>query len=200
MNHNNKMPEENYRDIAWKYFKLHANQRITLFRFYIIFFSLFSVVIGHLISEFHFAPVHQELIVILLSVVFLLITIIFWCIDNRNRYLIHNAEDYFVKYETKFTTDGQDNRFIDQINKAAIFTIEENDKKNGKCNFRHTIFFRIIYFIGIILSIIFISFSVYSIYHHNDNIYYQIKILKTQDNIPEGNFKVQEKNLSNVAN
>ena len=201
MNHNNKnnkRSEEDYRIITWNYFKLHANQRIQLFRFYIIFFSLFSVVIGHLISEFHFVSSYQELIVILLSLAFLLITVIFWFIDNRNRYLIHNAEAYFVCYEKKFENDNQNNRFKDVINKAAIFTLEETDKQNGKCNFRHTILFRMIYAIGILLSIIFISFGLYSICHHEDNIYYQIKILKSQDNIQEGNLKVQEKKPSEL--
>lgn len=160
--------EEDYRQIAWNYFKLHANQRIVLFRFYVVFFSLFALVIGHLISEFHFASIYQEWIAIVLSLMFFLITIIFWCLDSRNRYLIHNAEDYFVKYELIFM-DKKPNRFVDEINTAKIFTKEKNDTRDGKCPIRHRFCFKIIFSIGLMLSVIFIGFSVLSIYNRENN-------------------------------
>jgi hypothetical protein len=187
--------EERYRRTVWNYFKLHANQRIILFRFYIIFFSLFAIVIGHLISEFHFVSIYQEFIVIVLSIVFILVTVIFWLLDNRNRYFIHNAEAYFKKYEEKFINDpaASTNRFIDIENKASIFTQENNDSRDGKCTFRHTACFRFIYLIGIGLSVIFVFFSCYSICHHEDNVYYQIKMI-TGNNLENKDYLMKDKN------
>ena len=175
---NSNKKEEEYQGIAWKYFKLHANQRITLFRFYIIFFSLFAIVIGHLISEFHFESIYQEGIVIILSIVFMLITIIFWLLDERNRYFIKNSEEYFESYEKNFTGCNENeksyNRFLKIINTAALFTREKKDECNY--TFRHTPLFRCIYGISALLALVFICFAVYSICHHKDNVYHQIKI------------------------
>lgn len=76
------------RDYAWKYFELHASQRLTTFHYYIV---IATIVATGLFSSFHKdfkVPVLGALSGLLLA----LLSFVFWKLDQRNRTLIKNAE------------------------------------------------------------------------------------------------------------
>lgn len=59
--------DSNDKNFAWEYFELHANQRISLFRFYILIFSLYISTKGYLIMQFDKSSCSEEIIAIFLS-------------------------------------------------------------------------------------------------------------------------------------
>lgn len=140
--------------------------------------------VGHLISEFHFDSIYHELVVIVLSIFFILITIVFWHLDKRNRDLIHNAEAYFVHYEKSFNDPkrtANKNPFVKEgVNAAMIFTKERNDA-NGTKNFcGHTCWFERIFMLGFFLAFVFIVFATCSLCHHKDDVSHQIEIVNLE--------------------
>lgn len=143
---------------AWKYFELHANQRIVLFRFYIIFLTLFATGIVFLIIRFPSKSTLHEWSAIGLSVAFVIVTIVFWLLDARNRRLIKFSEEALIKLENEYFYKEQDN--------IKIFKREKKDCYNNCVIFRHTICFRIIYFLACVMAIGFIAFSAYSMSYY----------------------------------
>jgi len=83
----------------WKYFEFHANQRITLFKYYIIFISAYFYGTGYLVINFPSNSDIHEIALIGISVFIIIVTCIFRRLDNRNRQLVKYAEDYIVDYE-----------------------------------------------------------------------------------------------------
>ncbi len=153
-------------DHAWKYFELHANQRITLFRFYIIFLSLFTTGMIFLIIRFPLESIVHECSAIFISLFFIAATIIFWFLDTRNKNLIHHAEEALRKLEDnhfyKCDKDTKaDNLQCKEINKFALFNIENTKTKENCDLLRHTFCFRAIYTLAIIMACCFIGFSLY---------------------------------------
>ncbi len=78
---------------AWDYFALHATQRISLFGKYIVIFVLFVSSSGFLVTRFSYRPMIDEISEIILCLIFLILTFIFYKIDYRNRSFIKLAEN-----------------------------------------------------------------------------------------------------------
>lgn len=151
-----------YIEYIWKYFELHANQRIALFRFYVIFFTLFSYAIAHIIVA-HGSRISSYVVatlICILSVLFLFITFIFWKLDSRNRTLVHYAEDFFEKYENKFKSEDNDPFRLNSLSAIQVFTRERSDTKNGKSICRHTFCFKCIFILGGALAVIFFLLAI----------------------------------------
>lgn len=154
-----KFKTDGYRKYIWKYFKLHANQRIALFRFYVVFFSLFAYAIAHLIIA-HYPPKKIDLAAILiLSVFFMLITYIFSKLDERNKNLLHNAEDFFEKYEARFNDGNDDPYQLDSLKATQVFSREKQASQKDQSGWRHTKCFRWIFIAGGLMSSIFLIYS-----------------------------------------
>lgn len=146
--------EENERVLwakhAWRYFELHANQRISLIKYYIGIYSLYITASGYIL--FHDTDVSDgdKSIVLLLSVFIIVITMVFYCLDQRNRDLIHFAEDSLKDYEKEIGFKKPHN----------IFTIEDSDaKKNYK--FRHTHCFNSLFIIGAVTALVLMTRAFY---------------------------------------
>lgn len=108
---------------AWRYFELHANQRIALFRYYAIFFTLYVTGVGYLSLKIHTTGFHALFYASCISAVFALITLIFWLLDDRNRFLIKIAENALMSLEKKF----------DNCEEIKIFTLEYKASKKQLC-------------------------------------------------------------------
>ncbi len=123
---------------GWRYFELHANQRISLFRYYIIFFSLYVTGVGFLLIKSSNLPCKTENeFITIASIIFILITIIFWLLDCRNRKLIHIAEASLRKFED-----------VHSLNLSfKIFTKEK--KVSSNTWIRHTCCFSALFIIAI---------------------------------------------------
>lgn len=145
----------------WSYFELHANQRITLFRYYTIILGLFITSAGVVLIRYHQQPSMEEIIGFVLSVVFLIITISFFLLDRRNRQLIHYAE----KALRNFEKDCVKKEIFSE--KSCVFTEEDDDKKNGKSCLGHTKCFSIIYSISCIVAVLLLLFSTWSSGHYS---------------------------------
>jgi len=85
----------------WKYFEFHANQRITLFKYYIIFISAYFYGTGYLVINFPNNSDIHEMALMAMSLFFMFITCFFKRLDYRNRQLIRYAEKGIKKNEEK---------------------------------------------------------------------------------------------------
>lgn len=96
------MSEKDMRDHVWAYFQLHAAQRLTTFNFYI---ALSTVVTTGL-----FATLHKDFKVPALSVVLSILLIafsyLFWKLDQRNRNFIKNSESALIALEASVSIEG----------------------------------------------------------------------------------------------
>jgi len=135
-----------FMDYIWKYFEIHANQRIMLFKFYIGFCGLFISAIGYLLTKFHSGNSNETvllLILLILSVFLIVITHIFRGLDKRNKDLIEYAEDSLKHLEEKIPSNINIISSMDiDINEIKIFTKEKNKaNKDGHSFIGHTKYF-----------------------------------------------------------
>lgn len=152
----NQCKIELQRKHLWDYFELHANQRITLFRYYTIILALFVTSAGVVLIRYHQQPTLDEAVGIVLSIVFLILTLSFYLIDRRNRQLIHYAETAMRELENECV----DKNFFNK--EFCIFTIENRDTENGNNHFGHTHCFKMIYWTSAVAAISLLLFSVFS--------------------------------------
>ena len=75
------------RDYAWKYFSLHAAQRLTTFNFYV---TISTLIIGAAVTLRKEHVAFRELLP--LAVLLAFVSVIFWGLDQRNRQLVKNGE------------------------------------------------------------------------------------------------------------
>lgn len=87
---------------AWNYFQLHAQQRMTVFNFYLVITGLIAAGLGACISQGDKLAPMQGVLGIFLS----FITFIFWKLDQRVSFLIKRAEDSIASLETALETEA----------------------------------------------------------------------------------------------
>lgn len=80
-------------ELPWKYFQLHAGQRISTFHFYIVLTGLTLNATSSAIEK------NNTLIALLLSAVIIVISYIFARLDIRTRSLIKHAEEIIKNIE-----------------------------------------------------------------------------------------------------
>jgi len=79
---------QEYREYAWKYFELHADQRLKAFHFFIIFATL---LIGAFATLLQRSGLQLAYVLLPLSLMFL--SFVFWKLEERTRMLVKNGED-----------------------------------------------------------------------------------------------------------
>src|ERR1039457_3033563 len=105
-------------DYAWKYFNLHANQRLAVFNFYIFISAL--IITGYLTM---IKTEGVTLIGAVFSVLLMFISFVFWKLDLRSKQILKNAEAALKYLENKTALkDVNGNPHI-----LKIFTYEEFD-------------------------------------------------------------------------
>ncbi len=87
-----------YRQYVWDYFHYHASQRLTTFNFYIIICSLMATAYFTALKDVRTAHLG-----IVLGLLILLLSFIFWKLDIRNRQMIENAEEALKCIESENT-------------------------------------------------------------------------------------------------
>lgn len=137
---------------AWRYFELHANQRIALFRFYIIFSTLFATGLCYLFIRFPYDRIIHELLIIAISIMFIILTNIFSRLDKRNCELIHFSEDALKILESE----------VPFYSKLKIFTEEESSKQMS-----HRQCFTIIYGVSYGFAIFSIIAAIFSVFYYS---------------------------------
>ena len=138
------MNDNEIREQAWKYFELHAKQRMTLFNFYITISTALIAGIGVLLN-FKEIPI---LLIITLGVLMVIFSLVFWLLDSRTRFFIHLAEKVIREIEIDYSKDSY-----------KILTIEEKESNKLSMIFRYTIALRIVFILFMILGIISILYT-----------------------------------------
>src|SRR6266853_2054763 len=80
--------DETFREYAWNYFALHAEQRLKAFHFFII---LATTILGGFLLLFRYGQSHKWTAV--LGILLALLSFVFWKLDVRTRTLVKNGED-----------------------------------------------------------------------------------------------------------
>lgn len=96
---------------------MHAQQRISLFNFFVVFSSLATTA---LVGTFH-EKTRAHVVGVGLGVLLIFISFIFWMLDERVRFLIKHAEHALKWIETKYEPDDCGGR----SDVLRLFTCEE---------------------------------------------------------------------------
>ncbi|MGJ0298450.1 hypothetical protein NG744_05765 [Aliarcobacter cryaerophilus] len=125
--------------LVWEYFKLHAEQRLKTFHFYIIIITL---LVG---SALTILKDKEYTFFIFIGILMSFFSFIFWRLDIRNKELINMAEEEIITLEKEFD--------------AKVFTKDKEKVNNKKLNlgfsFNFNLVFLLFNFIG--YSMVFIT-------------------------------------------
>ena len=106
--------KENIRNYIWKYFQLHAGQRLTTFNFYLVISTLFT-------SGYFIAFKDIPILSLFLSFILIALSFIFWKLDSRNKQLIRNAENGLKEIEKQDNLEVK----INDIHILNVFSYEQ---------------------------------------------------------------------------
>ena len=108
---------------SWQYFELHANQRMSVFNFYLIFVGLLT---GGLAKVFEKDFALPELGMVFGFLLFL-VSVVFWRMDNRTSSLIKYAENALRQWESSIPDHD-----LSGFEGARIFSLEEIETERKK--------------------------------------------------------------------
>lgn len=91
----------NASDHAWRYFELHAGQRMTVFNFFTVLTGLIAAGIAASIQ----GSLRFAIVGLVLGGVMVLLAFVFWKLDQRVSFLIKRAEDAQALAERHFLPD-----------------------------------------------------------------------------------------------
>ncbi len=134
--------EETVYQMTWQHFSTHANQRIQYINFYTVFIAaLFALVI---------ACIEQKLFLWggLTAIFTLILTILFWQLDARNRDLVKHSEHILQIIEDRFTFS--ENK--DYIQKVKL--VSNDSKTRRPLILTHTKTFHILFIIVILTTVL----------------------------------------------
>jgi hypothetical protein len=80
---------------AWRYFELHANQRMSVFNFFLALSGVVSAGLAALVQE----DPHSSFLGVLLGLLLILVSFVFWKLDQRVSFLIKHAESALSELE-----------------------------------------------------------------------------------------------------
>lgn len=86
---------------AWKYFELHSNQRTTLFNYFLFIMAGLGAALGAIFQ----ASNKLSYIGVFISIFIVLVSIIFWKLDDRTSFLIKQSEQVFQRLERNSSVD-----------------------------------------------------------------------------------------------
>lgn len=105
-------------EYAWNYFQLHAGQRMSLFNFFVVISALLTGGLATSMSNDN--EFEHALIGILLGSGLMIVSFVFWKLDQRVRYLIKHAETTLKRIERCLLPEDES-----QDNSSALFSAEE---------------------------------------------------------------------------
>lgn len=120
--------EEHLRKQAWDYFQVHSAQRLTTFNFYL---GLSTATTAAVFLTFQ-RDYRMPSVGIILSLLLVFFSFVFWKLDGRNRELIKLSEEALKFFEEKSNLPDEDG----QPHKAKLFSrearITEDREKAGE--------------------------------------------------------------------
>jgi hypothetical protein len=121
--------------VIWNHFQVHAGQRMTIFNFYIVFSSLLS---GAVLTALQ-APSKHDFTLSILGLGLVVISFVFWRLDERNRLLIHCSEDALKALEADAWKSHSSAREL------RVFTNSDQLTQNKKWHLKYSTCFRIVF-------------------------------------------------------
>ena len=107
---------------AWKYFELHSNQRITLFNYFLFIMAGLGAAVGIVLQ----ASNKFSYVGVFISIFIIIVSIVFWKLDQRTSFLIKQSEQVFKKLERNSSIDigifCNEDANLERANKDKIFT------------------------------------------------------------------------------
>ncbi|MDH2518611.1 MULTISPECIES: hypothetical protein [Acinetobacter calcoaceticus/baumannii complex] len=97
----NRINSEQAVEHAWKYFELHSNQRITMFNYFLFIIAGLGTSIGVILQT----SKNLSYVGIFLSILSIIVSIIFWKLDQRTSFLIKQSEAVFKRLERNSPID-----------------------------------------------------------------------------------------------
>lgn len=147
--------EDSAREYAWKWFEYHANQRQSVFRFYIVIVGASSAVYVAFMSSDELRP-----LVFLLGIPFSILSFLFWRLDVRGAALVKLSEYYLEKEEVRLEK-------ILGAPEICLINLSNQKKNDGYflrfvCSFTQV--YRVIFMLGLLsgLSLFFLTPKVQS--------------------------------------
>ncbi|MGE0567310.1 MAG: hypothetical protein AB7O73_05120 [Bacteroidia bacterium] len=116
---NSSITDKEALDIAWKYFQQHAQQRYTYLNYFVVFSAFLTT---GLVTTFQ-PDFRAHYIGIGLSIMQIFVAIIFWKIDQRNKFLTKHSENAIKEFESKYTFSA------DYSDAIKIFSTEDSLSK-----------------------------------------------------------------------
>ncbi len=111
--------EENWQQV-WNHFQLHATQRMSTFNFFIIISALVTTaLVATYQKDFEFTIARY-----ILSSSLIVVSIIFWKLDQRVQYFIHHAEEVLIEVETQMVNQATDYEY------CPVFKLEAKSTNN----------------------------------------------------------------------
>lgn len=142
------------REYAWKYFQLHAGQRMSIFNFFVLISAILTAGLAGALQK----NGECQFIKIALSVGLLFVSFSFWKLDQRVRFLVKHAECILKKIETESVNKGENSEGISLFTQEEIKTQYLSNNRKWFCPFcchlSYSKCFGIIYFIFAALGII----------------------------------------------
>jgi hypothetical protein len=156
------------REYAWNYFELHARQRMSVFNYFVLIAALLTAGLAGSFSKSG-SSLLISIISLLLAISLVVISFVFWKLDQRVRQLIKHAEEALKMLEKHSTScDTNIHKHLSLFSEEEKFTEKLRTKYKKKNIFSPWLWhmsyyqcFRIIYIVfsfigllGIILSLI----------------------------------------------
>jgi len=145
--------DEKYFDIVWRYYELHAKQRIENFRIYLILITASFSLLGYFYKD----PTLSKVYLLFPCAIYLLSSIIFLLLDLRTVELIDNALYSLKNYENYLKTTVKHKDIENYI--YDLFNHHYRDKDIKKPRYR--LIFKVFYSANILVAILLIlEFSI----------------------------------------
>lgn len=118
-----QITDKEWLDLAWKYFQQHAQQRISYFNFFVIFSTILTTGLVTTYQETFGLPYFG----VAIGLIQVFLSVMFWKIDQRNRFLTKHAEEVIMSYEAKNKANIDALLFSDENTKTI--EREKSEKK-----------------------------------------------------------------------
>lgn len=112
------------REMAWNWFALHAQQRMTVFQSYLFIFGALFAGYGTLLST---GAKENAVFMIAVGVIAVLITHLFARLDRRNATLVKIGEDYLRIEQKRIRNSLCDSMYINNVEADFVNIVSRSD-------------------------------------------------------------------------
>lgn len=120
----NRINSDQIVEHAWKYFEIHSNQRITLFNYFLFIMTGLGAGIGISLQ----ASVKFAYVGVFISFFVILVSFIFWKLDQRTSFLIKESEKVLIFLERNSPVDvgifSKEEVNLDRQNKDKFYFLK----------------------------------------------------------------------------